>query len=279
MKLPWDKFFYNAWLNDPELSLCTPSTRGVWIDLLGAMHNLGRVGLLRGTADQLSRLARCSPADLVQALTDLQTTGAADVTERNGTYEIINRRMAREHKQRNGNVLRQQRFRDKHENNVSLTPETLDVRDPEEKSTHTSVGVPMATGTSQPEKTECVRVKIGIPEQKAQFELENRLNFVWDQLCKLYNRPSGQARSYLELSLLTEISRRRQVKYEVQAIIAYRQQMPAGDRVRFFPQSLVRLVEKWDEVLDRARNYSKPTSEKSILEKDFERQLAEARAL
>jgi len=86
------------------------------------MHSLGREGVLRGTDEQLCRLARCSPAEIVLALTDLQTTGAADVTERNGVYTVINRRMFREHKERKMSALRQKRFRHNATNNDCVTP-------------------------------------------------------------------------------------------------------------------------------------------------------------
>lgn len=84
-------------MKDSRLSLCLPSTRGVWIDLICAMHEADRSGELRGTAEQLARLARCSTVELVHALTDLQTTGAAAVSQRNGTYIVANRRMQRDY--------------------------------------------------------------------------------------------------------------------------------------------------------------------------------------
>ncbi len=113
MRYPFMQFYVDDWLNDPALSLCAPATRGVWMDLLCAMHKAGRVGSLRGTPDQLARLARCVPADLAQALTDIQTTGAADVLiERNGCVTVTNRRMDRDSKTRDGNRLRQAACRD-----------------------------------------------------------------------------------------------------------------------------------------------------------------------
>jgi hypothetical protein len=95
-KLPYITFYAGDWLKDPLLSICTPATRGVWIDLLCAMHESGRSGELRGTGDQIARLARCSTAELAQALTELQTTGAAVVENRNDSWLIANRRMRRE---------------------------------------------------------------------------------------------------------------------------------------------------------------------------------------
>jgi len=122
-KLPYMTFYTGDWLKDPELSLCAPATRGVWADLISRMHESGRVGSLSGTLDQLARLARCLPADVALAMTDLQTTGAADVTyERNGVVTVVNRRMSREAKDREANALRQSRHRESKSSNGKITP-------------------------------------------------------------------------------------------------------------------------------------------------------------
>jgi len=120
-KIPYIPFYTGDWLKDPQLSLCAPATRGVWIDLLCAMHEAGRVGSLCGTCAQLARLARCVPADLALALTDLQTTGAADVTERNGVVTLTNRRMVRDAKKRKDNALRQSKHRSSSDSNAGIT--------------------------------------------------------------------------------------------------------------------------------------------------------------
>jgi hypothetical protein len=96
-KFPHMPLYTGDWLKDPDLSFCMPATRGVWIDLLCAMHERGRLGELRGTTEQLARLARCSTVELEAALTDLQSTNAADVEKRNGSWVIANRRMRKEH--------------------------------------------------------------------------------------------------------------------------------------------------------------------------------------
>jgi len=99
-KLPHIQLYTGDWMKDPKLSMCAPATRGVWIDLLCAMHEQDRVGELRGTTEQIARLARCTPVELVAALTDLQTNRAAEVERRNGVYIIINRRMVRDAEER-----------------------------------------------------------------------------------------------------------------------------------------------------------------------------------
>jgi len=37
-KYPWMQFYPGEWISDPALSKCSPCTRGIWIDLLCAMH-------------------------------------------------------------------------------------------------------------------------------------------------------------------------------------------------------------------------------------------------
>lgn len=143
-KLPWFKFFPTWWLGDTELSKCTSATRGVWIDLLCAMHQSGRSGELRGTTDQIARLARCSTAELTQALTELQTTGTADVTFRNNDVTVINRLMKREAKDRTDTALRVK----KHRSNTDVTEKKrgrskkIEVRSKKEESTGGAPGVP-----------------------------------------------------------------------------------------------------------------------------------------
>lgn len=130
-KLPWMQFYPSDWSKDPALTLCTPATRGVWIDLICAMHLLDRSGELRGTADQLARFARCSTVEFVHAMTDLQTNRAADVTERNGLYHVCNRRMAAAHELRKSNADKVKRHRERRRNpecNRVVTGDMSEVR-------------------------------------------------------------------------------------------------------------------------------------------------------
>ncbi len=105
-KLPAFQFYTGDWLKDPQLSMCAPSTRGIWIDLLCAMHENNRSGQITGTTEQLVRLCRCTSVDLVVAIEELKVTKTANVTERNGFVTVICRRMNREYKERNNTYLR-----------------------------------------------------------------------------------------------------------------------------------------------------------------------------
>ena len=93
MKHPYIPLYVGDWLKDPQLSLCSPATRGVWIDLICRLHELGQGGKITANAQQLARLCRSSDADIHAALKDLQTTDAAEVSERDGIYTVVCRRM------------------------------------------------------------------------------------------------------------------------------------------------------------------------------------------
>jgi hypothetical protein len=106
------------WLRDPQLSMCSPATRGIWFDLLCTLHDLGRSGQVTGTPEKLSRTCRCTPAEFVEAMAELSAAGAADISDgRNGEVTIVNRRMQREHKER---VITAERVR-RHRSNATVT--------------------------------------------------------------------------------------------------------------------------------------------------------------
>ena len=95
MKQPYLPLYTGDWLKDPKLSLCSPATRGVWIDLICGLHELGQGGQVTATAQQIARMCRCSDAEVDTALKELRTTGAADVHEREGRITVICRRLKR----------------------------------------------------------------------------------------------------------------------------------------------------------------------------------------
>lgn len=107
------QFNVGDWLKDPAVSSCSAAARGVWVDLLCAMHEAGRSGILSKPKAILARLGRCTAAELDHALTELQATGAADVTIRNGNVTITNRRMKREFETREAARLRKRKSRSK----------------------------------------------------------------------------------------------------------------------------------------------------------------------
>lgn len=117
-ELPWFKFIIAHWMLDRNLAKCSSATRGVWLELIIAMHQDGRSGELRETADHLALLTRTTTAIMSQALTELQATGTADVTFRNEIVTVVNRKMKREAKVKTGTALRVK----KHRSNKNVTP-------------------------------------------------------------------------------------------------------------------------------------------------------------
>jgi len=92
MNHPYLPLYTGDWKKDPRLSLCSVATRGVWIDLLCSLHD-GRIGQVTGTPEQIARLCRCNAAECHAALLELQTSGAANVSERDGVFTVVCRRM------------------------------------------------------------------------------------------------------------------------------------------------------------------------------------------
>ena len=111
MKFPWLKFYPGDWLKEPSLTVCSPATRGIWIDLICIMHESGRVGEVSGTVEQLAKLARCSAAEMAAAITELDAQKIARVTGRNNKVTVTSRRLKREEKARKDGAIRAARFR------------------------------------------------------------------------------------------------------------------------------------------------------------------------
>lgn len=112
-KLPYMKFYVNDWHSDCQLAMCSLAARGCWLELLCGMHNLDQSGVITGTADQIARICRCSCVEFVQAVNELRANHVGEITERNGVYTIVNRRMKREYEASGKAKMRQKRFQEK----------------------------------------------------------------------------------------------------------------------------------------------------------------------
>lgn len=110
-KLPALQFYIGDWFKDANLSMCSLATRGFWIELIGAMHELGRSGQITGTAQQIARVCRCTAAEAEEAIAELKQTKTAEVSERSGIFTIINRRMKRDFDKRNQTKKRVKNYR------------------------------------------------------------------------------------------------------------------------------------------------------------------------
>lgn len=90
---PYIPLYVGDWMKDPKLSLCSPATRGVWMDMICRLHELNQGGKITANVQQLARLCRCSDVEMQAAIVELQTTDSAEVYERNGSFTIVCRRM------------------------------------------------------------------------------------------------------------------------------------------------------------------------------------------
>ena len=59
--------------------------------------------------------------------------------------------------------------------------------------------------------------------------------------------------SNYEEQMLAEIARTVTAQAELNLILNYRESLPPAERIKYFPQSATKLLEKWHELLDRAR--------------------------
>lgn len=121
-KVPSFPFYPGDWMKDPAVGLCSPATRGVWVDLLCAMHENDRSGEVSGTLEQLARAARCSPTELQAAVDEIRATGAGDVHRRgrNGhaVVTVRNRRMHRAAQEHQDARKRQEAHRERERERV-----------------------------------------------------------------------------------------------------------------------------------------------------------------
>jgi hypothetical protein len=119
MKQFYIKFNTGDWLTDAKLGMCTPLTRGIWIDILAVMSKDGSKGVIQGTYEQLARLFRCNCNELKHAIMELNATSTAEINEHtNGIVTVCNRRMQKEYRER---LATNERVK-KHRSNEKETP-------------------------------------------------------------------------------------------------------------------------------------------------------------
>jgi hypothetical protein len=99
-KLPWLKFWVEAWRSDLGLRLCSAAARGVWIEMLCVMHHCDPYGVLvdqHGKAMPPSALAiliGIAPEVVTGSLAELESHR---VFSRDDQGRIVSRRMQRDY--------------------------------------------------------------------------------------------------------------------------------------------------------------------------------------
>jgi hypothetical protein len=97
--MPWMKFYPSDWKGDSALRTCSVAARGVWIDILCAMHTSAKRGYLilpTGApmhAGHIARMIGIPEAEMLPLLTELEQAG---VFSRDANGAIYSRRMVRD---------------------------------------------------------------------------------------------------------------------------------------------------------------------------------------
>jgi len=112
MKLPWIKFFPSDWLSDEALRGCSPSARGLWVDMVCLMAKSKKHGFLMSGdspmgAEQLARIFGESLEKTSELMVELAQAGVYSI--QNDT--IFSRRMVKDESLRKSNRERVFRFR------------------------------------------------------------------------------------------------------------------------------------------------------------------------
>lgn len=112
-KRPYFPFYPGDWFKDSNLAMCSLSTRGVWIEILAAIHDKNMGGKITGSLKQLSRICRCTEQEIECAINELKDTKTANVTVCNGNVTVMSRRLKREMEERESTRIRVQKHRDR----------------------------------------------------------------------------------------------------------------------------------------------------------------------
>lgn len=95
---PWFKFYPSDWRSDPALRMCSLAARGLWMEVIGIMHEAVPRGhlLIAGRPvppEKLAALVGISPEEAVKLFTELEEAGVFS-RKRNGV--VFSRRMERD---------------------------------------------------------------------------------------------------------------------------------------------------------------------------------------
>ena len=108
-KLPSFQFYPGDWMKDPQLRLCSPGARGIWIDLLCLMFESEQRGVLRinGRAIKLSEMRQFLNGFRSKFVQELIQNGVMKAARKDGAFyskRLVRDELKRRHKARNGQL-------------------------------------------------------------------------------------------------------------------------------------------------------------------------------
>ncbi len=97
---PWMKYYPSDWRGDPALRMCSLAARGLWIEMIGLMHESSTPGhlLLNARSPNIVQLANLVGADNKTVGRMLKELEDAAVFSRTDKGVIFSRRMVRDHR-------------------------------------------------------------------------------------------------------------------------------------------------------------------------------------
>lgn len=112
MKAPAFQFYVGDYMQDTRM--ISLAARGAWMDLLCRMWTAQNRGQVTSSVVGYARLFGCTVEQAQTVIDELLDSDVCEtVTERDGKVTLINRRMFREAKEREGANLRQERYRER----------------------------------------------------------------------------------------------------------------------------------------------------------------------
>lgn len=236
-ELPWKKFYPQDWKADPQLSRCSPATRGIWMDAIASMM-LSNTDHISGTDAELARDCRCSEAEIQAANDELRRANVCKISMQNGCKTWTCRRLEREL-----NVS-------KSRSNAASKRWGSDAKPMQKDNANTLHDVNANSHARSASASVYASVSASELEWGCKGETADCALELTTRICRLFQR-EGRGLTLHEQAEMASISRRPLVLEELAKIVCYRDTLPANRR-HFFPQSVSALIGKWDDVLDRA---------------------------
>ena len=144
---PWIKFWVGDWRKDPDVALLSAETKGVWLEMIWAMHEKDTYKL-SGTLRELALMAGCWEDEVKRAIAELKKYNVAKVchnksvtvtiTSRKRHADVIDRDKARLRKQqqrvRDSDTIDDTEMSQTSHNNVTLSDSDSDSNNKEKVS-------------------------------------------------------------------------------------------------------------------------------------------------
>jgi hypothetical protein len=123
-KLPAMMFYVRDWLGDPALQMASPTSRGIWMNLLCYMWEARYKGELEGTVEEFQKLGGAGPTEIQTFFDEARRLGFCDISQESpGIVTVTNRRMSQAEAERLGARNRKRLQREREAEKKGVTPD------------------------------------------------------------------------------------------------------------------------------------------------------------